>query len=244
MFDILVQSGNHQNMCSEWPSATTTPNLSWISVKLTELYPLWYIYCSNHLECSSRVHPMTALMTDPLNPFSGWWHILLTGKKSYGPLHDRPSCLSWWQKERRKKKRVWKWNLDKEKTLWSSVTGQRWECQPPRVLFSGREVESPIPMCSYIFSFTGDQLSPLALTPTIYTHFTSLHRPHHRAPCWAVPATGINRVSRHVWANAAHSHWGNPSEASRRLREMSEHCGSDQSILAYRDADRSYLSLI
>lgn len=37
-----------------------------------------------------------------------------------------------------------------------------------------------------------------------------------RAPCCGVPAMAINRVSRHGLANAAHSHWGNPSEASRR----------------------------
>lgn len=35
-----------------------------------------------------------------------------------------------------------------------------------------------------------------------------------RAPFWSVPATAINRVSRHGLANAARSHWGNPSEAS------------------------------
>lgn len=65
-----------------------------------------------------------------------------------------------------------------------------------------------------------------------------------RAPCWGVPASAINRVSRHGLANAAHSHWGNPSEASHGLREMSERCCKDQSFLAYRDGDISYLSLI
>lgn len=48
------------------------------------------------------------------------------------------------------------------------------------VIFSmsspGRGAKLPILMCSYIFSFTDDQLPPLELTPTIYTHFTSLHR--------------------------------------------------------------------
>lgn len=206
-----------------------------VFAKVDQLYrPTWMKFTSSSDSCFSdrsiKIHSMDHDI------------FCLQTKKRYGQLHVRPS----WRQAiiKKKKKRAWKQKLHKEKTLWSSVTGQGWECQPPRVLFSGREVESPILMCSYIFSFTGDQLSPLALTPTIYTHFTSLHRPHHRAPCWAVPAMGINRVSRHVLANAAHSHWGNPSEASRRLREMSERCGSDQSILAYRDADRSYLSLI
>ena len=65
-----------------------------------------------------------------------------------------------------------------------------------------------------------------------------------RAPFWGVPATAINRVSCHGLANAARSHWGNPSEASYGPREMSELCCKDQSISAYRDGDISYLSPI
>lgn len=65
-----------------------------------------------------------------------------------------------------------------------------------------------------------------------------------RAPFWGVLATAINRVSRHGLANAARTHWGNPSEASYGPREMSERCCEDQSISAYRDGDISYLSPI
>lgn len=83
----------------------------------------------------------------------------------------------------------------------------------------------------------------LELTPTIYTHFTFFHRTHEGS-FWGVPATVINRVSHHGLANAAHSHWGNPSEASYGPREMSEHCCEDPSISAYRDGDISYLSPI
>ena len=141
-----------------------------------------------------------------------------------------------WEKSRYREKKV------KEESLKSRHRPEEGMSSSPCPLLA--EERNYPPLCAHTSFLLQMTSFPLWNWHPQFILISLLSTGRTRAPCWGVPATAINRVSRHGLANAAHSHWGNPSEASRGLREMSERCCEDQSILAYRDGDISYLSLI
>lgn len=100
------------------------------------------------------------------------------------------------------------------------------------------------PLCAHTSFLLQMTSFPLWNWHLQFIHISLFSMGGTRAPFWGVPATAINRVHGHGLANTAHSLWGNPSEVSRGLREMSERCCEDQSTPTYRAGDISYLSLI